>query len=43
MVDKEEISKELDEDIYNKDFREELMDNDEITPAEEGFMQGYEI
>ena len=43
MADKEETSKELDEDIYNKDFREELMDNDEITPAEEGFMQGYEI
>jgi len=27
--------------IYIKEDREYLMENDEITPEEEGFMQGY--
>lgn len=30
------------EDIYNKQVREELLSNDEIGVEEEGFMQGYE-
>lgn len=29
-------------DIYEEDFRENLLDDDEINPAEDGFMQGYE-
>lgn len=28
--------------IYSRNTREELMENDEISPVEEGFMQGYE-
>jgi len=30
------------ENIYYGDYREELLDNDEISPEEEGFMHGYE-
>ncbi len=29
-----------DEDIYSKEGREDLVDSDEISPAEEGFMEG---
>lgn len=28
--------------IYSKDVREALLDDDELTPSEEAFMQGYE-
>lgn len=28
------------EDIYSKEGREELVDDDEISPLEEGFMEG---
>lgn len=27
-------------DIYSEEVREEMMDSDEITPLEEGFMEG---
>ena len=30
------------EDIYNSKEREEMLDDDEITAAEEGFMKGRE-
>ncbi|MDR1993921.1 MAG: hypothetical protein LBQ98_10615 [Nitrososphaerota archaeon] len=30
------------EDIYNTDEREEMLEDDEITAAEEGFMRGYD-
>lgn len=30
------------DDIYNSKEREEMLDDDEITAAEEGFMQGRE-
>ncbi|MFH1400257.1 MAG: hypothetical protein ABIH41_01945 [Nanoarchaeota archaeon] len=30
------------EGVYDDDEREELVKNDEITPEEEAFMQGYE-
>ena len=30
------------EDIYNRQVREELLNNDEIGAEEAGFMQGYE-
>ena len=29
------------EDIYGEDSRERLVDEDELTPEEAGFMQGY--
>ncbi len=31
-----------DKDIYSEEGREELVDSDEISPAEEGFMEGAE-
>ena len=30
-----------DEGIYSETSREELVDGDELTPEEDGFMQGY--
>lgn len=34
--DKEDIS------IYSKEARESMLEDDELTPAEEAFMTGYE-
>tara|TARA_Y100000310_G_scaffold276238_1_gene293250 strand:+ start:4463 stop:4729 length:267 start_codon:yes stop_codon:yes gene_type:complete len=31
-----------DDDIYNEADREDQLDDSEITPAEAGFMEGYE-
>jgi len=31
------------DDVYSDEGREELLDDDEITPEEEGFMKGYDI
>lgn len=31
------------DDIYESDQREEMLENDEITAAEEGFMRGREM
>ena len=28
--------------IYSKDVRESMLDDDELTPMEEAFMNGYE-
>lgn len=30
------------EEVYNDEARADLVDNDEISPEEEGFMAGYE-
>ncbi len=30
------------EDFYSDDFRQQLLENDEITSLEEGFMYGFE-
>lgn len=30
------------EEVYNDEAREDLVENDEISPEEEGFMAGYE-
>jgi hypothetical protein len=30
------------EDIYNEDTRQEMLEDDEITASEEGFMRGWE-
>ena len=38
---KEEKAEETD-DIYDTEEREEMLDNDEVTAAEAGFMQGRE-
>ncbi|MFH1505778.1 MAG: hypothetical protein ABIE94_02205 [archaeon] len=38
---KEEATEEFDE-VYDGEGREDLMDNDEISPEEEAFMQGYD-
>ncbi|MBS3140579.1 hypothetical protein J4405_00370 [Candidatus Woesearchaeota archaeon] len=34
--------KEFEEDIYEENFREQMVEDDSITDAEEGFMLGYE-
>jgi hypothetical protein len=31
-----------DDDIYNKEDREDQLDDDEISPAEAGFIEGYQ-
>jgi len=33
---------EVDEDVYSEEGREELLEDDEITVVEEGFMKGEE-
>ncbi len=33
---------ELEETIYEEEGREDLVEDDEMTPEEEGFMKGYE-
>jgi len=33
---------EIHEDIYDDEYREELMENDKISLAEEAFLRGYE-
>lgn len=30
------------EEVYNDEAREDLVENDQISPEEEGFMAGYE-
>ncbi len=30
------------DEVYDDDAREDLVENDEISPEEEGFMAGYE-
>ena len=37
-----EIEGEIYEDIYNKETRNHLVEDDEINGAEAGFMEGYE-
>ncbi len=38
MSEKEEH----DENVYDEEGQEELVDNDEISPEEEAFMRGYD-
>ncbi len=42
MTDKKREEEAPDENIYNKEEREDQLDDSEITPAEAGFMEGYE-
>jgi hypothetical protein len=37
-----DLDREFEEDIYSEDYREELVDNDEVSAEEEAFMRGYE-
>ncbi|MBS3126529.1 hypothetical protein J4453_03780 [Candidatus Woesearchaeota archaeon] len=38
-----EIEKEIEEDnIYQRETRERLLEEDELSPLEEAFMRGYE-
>jgi len=44
---KEEIEQEMEEgkkeaDVYSEEGREKLEENDEVSPSEEGFMEGAE-
>ena len=36
------MTEEVDETIYDEEGREELVDDSEISPEEEGFMKGYD-
>lgn len=39
----DEIKEDIeDESIYSEDVREQLLDDDEISPEEAGFMKGYD-
>lgn len=38
----DEEANEDDINIYSKDVRERLLDDDELSPVEEAFMSGYE-
>ncbi len=40
-ISKEEKEEETD-DLYDTDVRETMLDNDEVTAAEDGFMRGRE-
>ncbi len=33
---------EYDEDVYGEEGRSDMVDNDEMTPEEQAFMQGYD-
>ncbi len=39
-MENEEVAEEDKDDVYSEEGREDLVDGDEITPAEEGFMEG---
>lgn len=36
------VEVEEDEDVYSEDWREMLVENDELSAEEEGFMRGYD-
>jgi len=38
----EQIEEDLDNNIYSHKSREHLVESDEMTPEEAGFMEGYE-
>ena len=42
LVDKEVDERLDDESIYSEDVREQLLEDDELSPMEAGFMQGYD-
>jgi len=42
-MDKEEEEEDTVENIYDSEYRDSLIDNDEIDSTEAGFMDGYEM
>ncbi len=38
----EQIEEDLDNNLYSHKSRENLVEDDELTPEEAGFMEGYE-
>lgn len=40
-INKKDLDNTASPDIYNKKYVEEIFDEDELTPEEEGFMLGY--
>lgn len=36
------VEEELDEDVYSEEVREVMLEDDEISPEEEAFMNGYD-
>jgi len=42
MSEEEPNEEEKEENVYDEEGREELVDSGEISPEEAGFMQGYE-
>ena len=42
ILRREEEESDDDISIYSKDVRESLLDNDELSPMEDAFMNGYE-
>ena len=41
-IEYDEENKDDDANIYSKEARESMLDDDELTPMEEAFMAGYE-
>ena len=41
-LNRDEENSEDDNTIYSKEVRENLLDDDELSPMEEAFMSGYE-
>ena len=41
MVRKKKLREEESYDIYDEEYMQELLEDDEISPEEEAFMQGY--
>ena len=42
MVNEDGNMDEGEENVYNDEAREDLVDNDELSPEEEAFMKGYD-
>ncbi|MBI5388991.1 hypothetical protein HZB01_01270 [Candidatus Woesearchaeota archaeon] len=42
MEEEEHVEGESEENIYGKEARKEMVENDEVSPEEEAFMEGYE-
>ena len=43
MHQESRVEEEYDDSIYTESVREELLEDDEITPEEIGFMDGYAL
>ena len=39
----EEYEEEGEDNVYNDEKRKEMLDNDELSPEEEGFLEGYDM